>query len=313
MTNIKGVGINADSKRINGRLKKFESELETLSKLGFDYIEIAPQSVDAILHGKLNPYKINDILKITKIFDVKYTIHSPDLINLKDIEHMTMQKNVLKASIDFASLLNSKIVVYHLGIFIEGTGLYYEQRKKEIDALKELGEYAKDKGVIIAIENTLHSAQEVVDTVNSVKMDNVKMTLDFGHLYLWTKRYNEDYMKEVKVALEHTVHIHIHDNFGEDPTLYGYISESPEVYRLSLGLGDLHMPIGWGDIPYDEVFSLIRESGFSGVLVNEINSWERYFNAVKNLSDITRLAYKGEFVFRDREKNGHQYRSYYYV
>ncbi len=309
---IKGIGINADSKRINGRLRRFELELKTLSELGFDYIEIAPQAVDAILHGKLNPYKIDDILKIARFFNVKYTVHGPDLVNLKDIEHNKMQKDVLKASVDFAEKLNSEIVVYHLGTFIEGIGLYYEQRKKEIDSLKEIAEYAKDKGISIAVENTRQSAQEVVDTIRSVNMDNVGMTLDFGHLYLWAKKYNEDYIKEVETALEYTIHIHIHDNFGEDPSVYRYESDQPEVYRLSLGLGDLHMPIGWGDIPYDKIFDMIRESGFSGVLVNEINSWERYFNAVKNLPDVTRLAYKGEFLFKDKATNGYYYRGYYY-
>ncbi len=309
---IKGVGINADSKRINGRLNRFELELKTLSELGFDYIEIAPQAVDAILHGRLNPYKIDDILRIAKLYKVKYTVHGPDLVNLKDIKHTAMQRSVLKASVDFSEKLGSEIVVYHLGTFIEGIGLYYEQRKKEIDGLKEIADYAKDKGVSIAVENTSQSAQELVDTINSVNRDNVGITLDFGHLYLWAKKYNANFMDEVKTALPYTIHIHIHDNFGEDPSLYGYGYEQPEVYRLSLGLGDLHMPIGWGDIPYDEIFSLIRESGFSGVLVNEINSWERYFNAVKNLPDVTRLAYKREFIFKDKSQNGYYYKGYYY-
>ncbi len=309
---IRGIGINADSKRINGRLQRFEHELKTLTDLGFDYIEIAPQSVDAILHGRLNPYKIDDILKITSLFDVKYTVHGPDLVNLKDVEHSAMQKNVLQASVDFAEKLGSDIVVYHLGAYIEGIGLYYEQRKREIDSLKEIGEYAKNKGVKIAIENTKQSAQEVVDTIESIDMDNVGMTLDFGHLYLWSKKYNENYLKEVEIALEHAIHIHIHDNFGEDPSVYRYQDEQPEVYRLSLGLGDLHMPIGWGDIPYDTIFDMIRKSGFSGVLVNEINSWERYFNAVKNLPDVTRLAYKGEFIFKDKTRNGYYYKGFYY-
>ncbi len=309
---IEGVGINADSKRINGRLNRFDRELKTLSGLGFDYIEIAPQAVDGILHGKLNPYKIDDILRIIGFYDVKYTVHGPDLVNLKDIEHASMQKNVLKASVDFSEKLNSKIVVYHLGSYIEGIGLYYEQRKKEIDSLKEIAEYASDKGIYIAIENTKQSAQEVVDTIKSVDRKNVGMTLDFGHLYLWAKKYNEDFLKEVEIALEYTIHIHIHDNFGEDPSVYRYEGEQPEVYRLSLGLGDLHMPMGWGDIPYDRIFELIRESGFSGVLVNEINSWERYFNAVKNLPDVTRLAYKRDFVFKDKTQNGYYYRGYYY-
>lgn len=301
---ILGVGINADSKRINGRIDRFQIELETFEKLGFDYVEISPHAVDAILHGRLNPHKIDYILDIAKSFNLKYTVHAPDVVNLKDVEHYNMQLNVLRSSIDFASLLHAKIVVYHLGTFIEGKGLYYEQRQKEIDGLKNAADYAKDLGVVIGVENISHSSREVVDTIRNVNRDNVGMTLDFGHLFLWANRYNKDYMKEVETGLEYAVHMHIHDNFGESTALYEYHFEHIEIYTLSLGLGDLHMPIGWGQIPYGRIFELVRKSDYNGVLINEINSWERYFNAVKSLPDVTRKSYNGKFNLNDKSGNG---------
>ena len=56
---------------------------------------------------------------------------------------------------------------------------------------------------------------------------------------------------------------------------------------LSQGKGDLHMPIGWGEIPYREVFS--RLSGYEGVLMLELAPrYMPYYAEV--LQDTRRLA-----------------------
>ena len=45
-------------------------------------------------------------------------------------------------------------------------------------------------------------------------------------------------------------HLHIHDSFGRASTLEptGAFGEA-----VAYGQGDLHMPLGWGDLPWDAV------------------------------------------------------------
>ena len=49
-------------------------------------------------------------------------------------------------------------------------------------------------------------------------------------------------------------HLHVHDSFGNSKNIWTY-NESEE---LSYGLGDLHLPIGWGSIPFEEIFNVLE-------------------------------------------------------
>ncbi len=300
---IKGIGINADSKRINGRLRRFDEELHIFEKFGFDYVEISPHGVDGIIHGKINAKKIDSIVEIAKKHDLNYTVHAPDMINLKDIFNKRIQYRSLKASIDFAEYIGSDIVVYHCGKYLKQQygieeDIECEQRENEIESLKRLADYAQTKNVRLAIENVSQSVRSVIELIKAVNKKNVGMTLDIGHLYLWhkTKALGGNFLDEVDEALNYAIHMHVHDNFGEPVALYGYDIENIDVYKLTLGLGDLHMPIGWGSIPYNKVFELVKKHGYSGVIIEEINSWERYFNALKEIPNNIRRLLSGEKV-----------------
>ncbi len=304
---IAGVGINADSKRINGNLKKFSEELRLFEEFGFDYVEISPHGVDGIINGKVNKHKIDAIIKVLNKYNLKYTVHAADIINLKDIFNTKIQYRSLKATIKFASLIGASIVVYHCGSYLKTENgaefTEYEQRENEVESLKKLADYAAEKGVYIAVENVSQSARSVIELIKAVNKDNVKMTLDVGHLYFWGKtrgtRYN--FLEEIERAMPYTIHIHVHDNFGKPPFMYGYSFEELDTFLLTLGLGDLHMPVGWGEIPYEKVFEIITKYNYNGVIIAEINSWERYYKALKDIpSNINRLL-KGEKVHIPQE------------
>ena len=49
-------------------------------------------------------------------------------------------------------------------------------------------------------------------------------------------------------------HLHMHDSFG-------LLQKMPTFYKseaVSYGLGDIHLPLGWGNIPFDEVFDELQ-------------------------------------------------------
>ena len=61
----------------------------------------------------------------------------------------------------------------------------------------------------------------------------------------------------------------------------------PISYTYPLGKGDLHLPVGWGAIPLEKVFGLLR--GFRGTVVHEyrynlfLGSAEEDYARVQNL------------------------------
>ncbi len=47
-------------------------------------------------------------------------------------------------------------------------------------------------------------------------------------------------------------HLHVHDSFGRPYSMTKFYHPAEAT---ALGIGDLHLPIGWGDIPWEEIFS----------------------------------------------------------
>ena len=103
----------------------------------------------------------------------------------------------------------------------------------------------------------------LVEQVKGVGKENVGITFDFGHAYIASKYHCFDFLESIELARPLIKHVHIHDDFGKLAGL-----DRRQINILSQGKGDLHMPIGWGEIPYREVFS--RLNGYEGVLMLEL-------------------------------------------
>ncbi len=308
---IKRFGINCDSGKINGDLKKLDIELSSFAKMGFDYVEIPVHGVDCILNGALNISQVKKVKKILGRYDFKYSVHSPDAMNLMSRTDEEMHIKVFKATIDFAEEIGASTIVYHSSkVFFDEDSLnnyYYKKygfksnaelfeliKTEEIVTLRNLGEYAKDKNVTIAIENIWADnlikeycygvlPEDLVNHIRRIDNDNVKITFDLGHAYLTSKSHGYDILEAVKLVKPWLNHVHIHDNFGR------YDLPSNNLRRLPFGLGDIHLPLGWGEIPLEEIFKLL--DSYDGVYLLELQArFSEYFSEsleiAKNFTDI---------------------------
>jgi sugar phosphate isomerase/epimerase len=203
-------------------------------------------------------------------------------------------------------------------------------KKIEVKTLQELADFAKDLGVTIAIENISPEVEEetlwelskrsngsmfphpsltpripkpiflqevrkykygtkieeLVDQVKEIDRDNVGITLDFGHAYLASKYYRFKFLDSIKLALPYIKHVHIHDCFGKPKVSY----EEQDINLIQFGIGDLHMPVGWGKIPYDKIFRMLKN--YNGVLCLELKPRYKKFykyslERVKELIETT--------------------------
>lgn len=319
---IKGIGINAYSWRIEGNLETLENDLARFQAIGYNYVEIPAQGVDAVLHGQLNVRQVRKIKEILSRFHLRYMVHCADSLNLMDADDYLLGKSILQASLEFAGEIGAEVLVYHAGkITLQDEYLgqltltrelltipdraYVDERKEaEREALAELSGLAARLGVIITVENadpriedealwemarrirdrgidiTYRLApggdravynyggmiERLVNQVQRIDRPNVGLTLDCGHAYIASHYYDFDYLRAIEIALPYTRHLHVHDDFGKPAGLDRRLS-----VLIPNGKGDLHMPIGWGEIPYREVFSRLRDYNYNGVLLLEIN------------------------------------------
>ena len=275
MALIKGIGVNVDTRRVNGSMKKLWEELKFFQSVGFDYVEIPPAGLDVIVRGRILEKRLQRFKDILSDFDFRYTIHAPDVINLR---HRTnpLHYKVMEATVRLAGMINAEVVVYHCGTVEHSLDLREKtQKDAEVKALKRLAKLAAENNTVIGVENVGHSADEVLEVIKRVNHPNVRMVLDLGHLYIVSTYRGLDFYRQVSRALEYTVELHVSDNFAESPQTYQDVPNI-ESFQFVYGIGDLHLPLGEGEMPYTKLLKMIRESSFNGIVTLEINSMDRF-------------------------------------
>jgi len=112
--------------------------------------------------------------------------------------------------------------------------------------------------------------EDLVEQVKKINRENVAITLDFGHAYIASRYYSFNFLDSIELALPYIKHVHIHDCFGKP----GISCEERDINLIPFGMGDMHMPVGWGEIPYDKIFQLLKN--YNGILCLELKP--RYSN-----------------------------------
>lgn len=148
--------------------------------------------------------------------------------------------------------------------------------ENEARRLQEIAEHYPD--ILIALENARpylsqspYTYAERLDPLKEqilrVNRDNVKMNLDFGHLFMSSRFYQFDPVAAVVPVKDLVVHTHVHDNFG------GVVHhwEKQQTHQLPFGKGDSHMPVGFGKIPIQAILNLLLPD-FNGLLIMELRS-----------------------------------------
>ncbi|MCK4598605.1 sugar phosphate isomerase/epimerase [Candidatus Bipolaricaulota bacterium] len=265
------IGLNIHSGRINGDLELLKRDIRALAQAGFDVAEIPVHGVDAVVNGHLRVGRAKQVKEILNGFDLEYTVHAPDRLNLRDFQYPDVHRKVFAASIQFTAAIGAKTFVYHQGRLKSNDSDVTEEeaREIEVDELSDLGKLATSEGVTVCVENIHSSITHLMKLLESVGEESVKMCYDFAHSYINSKKFGYDFLRSVQLAKPYIRHAHVNDNFGKGKPE----SAPPYIEAMPLGIGDLHLPIGWGCIPYEDVFRAM--AGYDGIYILELQ--ERFF------------------------------------
>jgi len=287
------IGSKIDEVRIDGSLGRFTRDLEQLRAMGIEAVELPAHGLDLVINGRLNLKRQAAVLEILKEFRFAYSIHSPNPINLMD-KNEALHADVLLATLEFARQIKARAVVYHAGRFIPEEefnissvrSLTQKERQglleRETLLLQSISAQYPD--VNIAIENARsylsqspycygEFIDQLKDQVEAVNKENVKINLDFGHLFMTSCFHGYDLLAAVESIRHLVIHTHIHDNFGASV----YHWEKQQTHQLPFGKGDSHMPVGWGSVPIKPILDILLP-GYKGLLMMELRS--RYFDAI---------------------------------
>ena len=214
--------------------------------------------------------------------------------------------------------MGSSLLVLHSGLYalddvrfgLHRTLLTDEElatgARREVNLLKEVAPQAAAAGVVIGMENCPPHQREldilarfglansdlakhharlrippIVRQLEAIDHPNVALTLDMAHLFLAANLLGFEFLDAVRAAVPWVKHLHANDNFGRLDRGRETLTE-----RLPFGEGDLHLPPGWGSIPYREALTLLPN--YEGDLILEIKPLFRDFfgEARQNMQNI---------------------------
>ena len=250
----------------NGDISSLENQINLCKEANIDSLEISIFETDVIVGKKINFPELKILKDILHNKDMAYTVHGELSVNFLDLENYDDHKEVLKRDIEVSGEINATHLVTHFGqttkkIF-DDKKIYESHLKKQQECYAEMGEYAKSHNVILAIENLFPfkldyyapMPSEIAKQLNEIDHPNVKCCMDISHAYINCTYQNAHLINELKTMGSLSEHVHMHDSFGNIDRIWTYI----DAEATSYGQGDLHLPLGWGDIPFDKIFEEVK-------------------------------------------------------
>jgi sugar phosphate isomerase/epimerase len=296
-----GTGISAH-KRAND-LSDFAVELDMIEALGVQSIELPTYDMDIVVGARIRSDQLGRLKTACAGRAVHFTVHGPLAINFMD-EHYRLQRHmdVLTASLEVAAEVKASNYVLHAGMIptqqAAGIDAAYDRQR---EWLSRGGDIAKQHGLTLCVE-TLFADNGTIQTASPSRLAHelglinhsaVMATIDFSHAYLkldYDGR-RSDYVDEIASLAPFAKHLHMHDSFGRQDDIWMFT----EGERLAYGHGDLHLPVGWGDIPWAK---LMETCVFPVGVVFNIELQLRYWyeaqscvDAVKTLAGQARTAH----------------------
>ena len=223
---------------------ELEKTLDFIESLGIEYAELVHQYPAEFIDSE-----------ILESYNLKYSIHAPFMdVNIASPQDQSRLNSIaqIKSSIELANEIDAEAVVVHPGLISFLANKYFKKEVYEFanDSIKEIGDYAKDLGVLATIENMPNFEsmiyQNIVDLNQMLVENEMYMTLDIGHANHVGYAPDEMIFDSIK-------HVHVHDNLGDD---------------------DTHLPLGEGSIDLKYIINTLESKNYDGIYILEVNDYD---------------------------------------
>lgn len=169
--------------------------------------------------------------------------------------------------VDLAVDLGAPAVTTHIGVVPQDSGdaVYREMR----ETCRELGDYAAARGVRFAIETGPESAALLKSFLDDVGSPGIGVNLDPANLVMVT---GDDPVRAVDTLKDYLVHTHAKDGVQFkpcDPALVYGAFAGDKVPGLNMEALFREMPLGQGNVPWDDYLDALERVGYKGFLTIE--------------------------------------------
>lgn len=242
---------------MNSPIKPIINELKEIASLGFDYLELtmdAPEATPQRISAQKR--EISDLLSSHNLGLIG---HLPCFVRTADLYESirnASRKEVLDA-LEISPELGIEKLVLHPS-YVTGLGKHLEGEVKNMgyEFLEAVYIRANELGITLCLENMIPRSGWLFEPEEFrgvfKRFGKMKLMLDIGHANIDAKENKVH--KFIKWYGKRIAHLHAHDNFGRE---------------------DSHLPLGCGNIKFDEIFSEIKKTGYHDTLTLEVFSPDR--------------------------------------
>ncbi len=184
-----------------------------------------------------------------------------------------------KEIVDLAVEFGVNVVTTHIGVIpADETHPRYGAMLR---ALTECGKYAKKKGVTLAIETGPEKAYVLKGFIEKTE-GGVGVNLDPANFTMVT---GQDAVEAVYMLKDYIVHTHVKDGRmldpNQDPADVYHAFAVGGVEALNACKGFAELPIGEGDVQWDDYMHALRAIGYDGYLTIEREAGDDPFEDIK--------------------------------
>ncbi|TVQ35363.1 MAG: sugar phosphate isomerase/epimerase [Geminicoccaceae bacterium] len=253
--NVAGFGFSTSQHRDTGGL---DGDLARIAELGAGFAELSLCAMDLVVAGRPYAPRLRELERVCAKHRLRYTAHGPLAVNFMDPRHDALFRRVVPAYLDICHAVGATVLVLHTGVVQRRPQPELDHlHAREREALRQLGDVAAKAGVKLALETLYPTGPDsytanparLAAEIEAVDHPNVVGCLDLSHAYLNCTFNGLDFEAEVERFATVAGHLHMHDSFGLPATVRGF-SGAEDV---AFGLGDLHLPLGYGDIPFERL------------------------------------------------------------
>ena len=171
-----------------------------------------------------------------------------------------------KRIIDIAEDFETSVVTTHIGVIPADKS--EDRYKVMLDALTACGNYAKTRGVTLAIETGPESAKVLLDFIEDTQ-GGVGVNLDPANFVMVT---GQDPVEAVKLLGKHIVHTHVKDGkmlIKTDPKIIYDCFAVGGIEGLNVADYFKEVPVGTGDVDFPAYLAALKDVGYDGYLTIE--------------------------------------------
>jgi sugar phosphate isomerase/epimerase len=240
-------------------LADLAERLDELQNLSLGHVELPLFAADLVIGGRLRKDRLAELVSLCRDRPFGFTVHGPLATNfMGPAAHLPRFLAATRAHVEICAAIGAPHLVVHAGMLLAEEHHERDARlARQREWLAKAGDIAAEHGVTLCVENLFDfgpyrftpSLAGLAQEIAAIGHPAVRATLDFSHGFIHSTQHGTDFVEGVAALAPHAVHLHLHDSFGEPDLPWVYADAEANAF----GMGDLHLPVGWGSLPWAAV------------------------------------------------------------